>query len=91
MTPDPKRLRQAREAANLTQDAAHKALSCSLRTVVRWESGDSKPSDTALLAIAAVYGVKWLDLCSVDAPKDRRSVCKKCGQSIAKEVPNANP
>jgi transcriptional regulator with XRE-family HTH domain len=82
MQPDPKRLRAAREAANLTQDEARKALSCSLRSVVRWESGDSKPSDTALLAIAAVYGVKWPDLCSVDMPKDRRSVCRKCGQVI---------
>ena len=89
MTPDPKKLRAAREAANLTQADARKALSCALRTIVRWESGDSKPSDTALLAVAAVYGVKWTDLCSVDVPKDRRSVCRKCGQAIAVEVANA--
>jgi transcriptional regulator with XRE-family HTH domain len=65
MQPDPKRLKAAREAANLTQAEASKALSCSLRTVGRWEAGTTQPSDRDLRAIAAVYGCQTSDLCEV--------------------------
>jgi transcriptional regulator with XRE-family HTH domain len=63
MQPDPKRLRAAREAANLTQAAAAADLSCSLRTVGRWEAGTTQPSDRDLRAIAVVYGCHTSDLC----------------------------
>ena len=62
MTPDPKRLRAAREAAGLTQAAASAALACSLRTVSRWETGATKPDDRDLRAIAAVYGCTVAEL-----------------------------
>jgi transcriptional regulator with XRE-family HTH domain len=65
MQPDPKRLRQAREAANLTQAEASKALACSLRTVGRWEAGTTQPSDRDMRAIAAVYGCLVSELCEV--------------------------
>jgi transcriptional regulator with XRE-family HTH domain len=65
MQPDPKRLRQAREAANLTQAQAAADLSCSLRTVGRWEAGTTQPSDRDLRAIAVVYGCHTSDLCEV--------------------------
>ena len=65
MQPDPKRLRQAREAANLTQAQAAADLSCSLRTVGRWEAGTTQPNDMELRAIAVVYGCHVGDLCEV--------------------------
>ena len=65
MTPDPTKLKQAREAANLTQAAAATALACSLRTVSRWETGATKPDERDLRAIAAVYGCHVGDLCEV--------------------------
>ena len=65
MQPDPNKLRQAREAANLTQAAASAALACSLRTVSRWETGTTQPSERDLRAIAAVYGCQTADLCEV--------------------------
>ena len=65
MTTDPTKLKAAREAAGLTQAAAATALSCSLRTVSRWETGTTQPSERDLRAIAAVYGCQTADLCEV--------------------------
>jgi DNA-binding transcriptional regulator YiaG len=65
MTPDPKRLRAAREAANLTQAAASAALACSLRTVGRWEAGTTQPSARDLRVMADLYCCPMIDLCEV--------------------------
>ena len=65
MQPDPKRLRQAREAAILTQDEASKALSCSLRTIGRWEAGTTQPSARDLRVMADLYCCHVGDLCEV--------------------------
>ena len=67
MTPDPKRLRAAREAANLTQQGAALQLWCSRRTVNRWDTGATKPTLRDLRAMSFIYRCNITDLCEVSS------------------------
>jgi len=67
MTPDPKKLRAAREAANLTQQGAADLLSCSRRTVNRWEQSTAKPNARDLRVMADLYGCPMIELCEVSS------------------------
>ena len=52
-----KKLRDARNAAGLTQESAAESLGVSRQTVSKWENGSADPSTTNLLALAKLYGV----------------------------------
>ena len=52
-----KKLRDARNAAKLTQESAAESLGVSRQTVSKWENGSADPSTTNLLALAKLYGV----------------------------------
>ena len=57
-----KKLRDARNAAKLTQESAAESLGVSRQTVSKWENGSADPSTTNLLALAKLYGVAAEDL-----------------------------
>ena len=57
-----KKLRDARNAAKLTQESAAESLGVSRQTVSKWENGSADPSTTNLLALAKLYGVTAEDL-----------------------------
>jgi transcriptional regulator with XRE-family HTH domain len=50
------RLREAREEAGLTQDAAALRIGVHRMTVGRWESGETTPTITQLPILCRVYG-----------------------------------
>ena len=52
-----KKLKDARNAAGLTQESAAESLGVSRQTVSKWENGSADPSTTNLLALAKLYGV----------------------------------
>lgn len=52
-------LKAARVNANLTQGAAASALGVSLRTLCRWEKGQSHPTTEMIPAICEVYGISY--------------------------------
>lgn len=51
------RLKEARKAAGLTQQAAADAFGTTLRTYCRWEAGDTEPSLGLIVKIAATFDV----------------------------------
>lgn len=56
------RLRSARLAAALTQEAVARAVGCNLRQVQRWEDGSSEPRGSQIAALALALGVSVADL-----------------------------
>lgn len=56
------RLRLARAAAGLTQEALARSASVTLRTVQRWEDGTSEPKFGQVVVIAAALGVEATNL-----------------------------
>jgi len=50
------RLREFRQERRLTQPALAAALNVGLRSIVRWELGESVPSPLALRALAEFFG-----------------------------------
>lgn len=59
---DTARLREARTAADLTQEGLARALDVTLRTIQRWEDGTSEPRGAQLLHLAARLGLTADDL-----------------------------
>lgn len=66
----PARLKQARIASGLTQQAAADAFGISLRGYCRWEAGQAEPSFGTLAAIAQTLNVSsdWLLGLDAEAP-----------------------
>jgi len=54
-------LRRWREAAGVTQDALAHQLDVSSRTIQNWEAGETEPSLSHYVRIAAVLGVSEED------------------------------
>lgn len=52
-----KRLKDAREAANLTQEALGEMLGTSARQVWRWETGETEPKGEVVAQIAKALNV----------------------------------
>lgn len=50
------RLRELRQARGLTQPALAHALGVGLRSLVRWELRESRPSPLALAALSTFFG-----------------------------------
>ena len=57
-----RRHKSVRDERDILKKDVAKVLSVSESTVGRWESGESVPDDTAMLALAAYFGVTpaWL-------------------------------
>lgn len=51
-------LKRRRTACKMTQEFVAKALGVSRQAVSKWESGQSDPSTTNLLALAKLFGVR---------------------------------
>ena len=51
-------LKQHRTACKMTQEFVAEALGVSRQAVSKWESGQSDPSTTNLLALAKLFGVR---------------------------------
>lgn len=64
------RLRFAREAAALTQEQLAQLASVALRTIQRWESGESEPRARQTIALAMALGrdVAWFYTDHDDTP-----------------------
>jgi len=56
-TPDPKRLRELRQHAGLSQPDLAKSLDVDKTVISRWESGDRKPSIDQQIAVSRVLGI----------------------------------
>lgn len=52
------KLADLRTARGLTQREVAKALDCSERLVSRWETGEGRPSDRYIVALAALYELR---------------------------------
>lgn len=52
------KLADLRTSRGLTQRDVSKALDCAERLVSRWETGEGRPSDENIIALAALYGVR---------------------------------
>lgn len=65
-----KRLKQAREAANLTQEALGQMLGTNARQIWRWESGANIPNAAKVHEIAQALGVSSDYLLGFDRPLD---------------------
>lgn len=57
MAYDPKRLKAAREAANLSQNDVSRLLGHDTANISRWESGKCEPKFSTLIRMARLYGV----------------------------------
>lgn len=51
------KMRDARNAANLTADEAAKRIGVHMNALLRWERGDSEPMGAHLIALSRLYGV----------------------------------
>ena len=57
-----KQLQEARKNAGLTQEAAARKISCSVRSLHRYENGRRAPKTEILLAMKDVYQCEFTDL-----------------------------
>ena len=64
-------LKRRRTACKMTQEFVAEALGVSRQAVSKWESGQSDPSTTNLLALAKLFGVRPEELLQVLAPMER--------------------
>jgi len=71
-------LREKRQAAGLTPDQLASELGVSVRTVFRWEAGDSAPRIDQAPGLARALGIGLEDLFGTHA-SDGRSVSPGCG------------
>lgn len=55
-------LRAARVNANLTQEAAAKALQVTKNTIIAWETGRSMPTVDKIEGICVLYGATYDDI-----------------------------
>lgn len=53
---DPEKLKEARKAADLSQEHIAVAAGCTARTVQNWEAGTSVPTSSQLGTIAELLG-----------------------------------
>lgn len=67
------RLRKAREAAGLTQEAAADAIGISSQAIAQWESGKTSPAQHRLRKVAIVYKVPIGWLLAESAPTKERT------------------
>lgn len=70
----PARLRSAREARKLTQEAAARLVDVSLRTITRAEAGEVELRALTLARLALAYGVPQ-EFFFDGHPADREAIC----------------
>ena len=58
-------MRQHRVSAGLSQEQAAARLTVTLRTLQRWEDGETEPRTSQLAGLAKAYGVSVPDLLGI--------------------------
>ncbi len=63
-------LKECRQKNNMTQEFVSEALGVSRQTVSKWETGQSEPSTSNLIAISKLYGIPAEDILRQIEPKN---------------------
>jgi transcriptional regulator with XRE-family HTH domain len=82
----PRRLRELRESARMTQSALAAMLGYKQAGVSKWEMGENQPSHEELLALCAIFNVTPNDMFT-----EPRSVPARRGRGRPKKQVNSAP